>query len=190
MVLGPWAGFTAALIGSTIGRVVLPNPLWMFGIVAEPLSVMSAGFLTRSKWQPVIALYAVMLVAYFVSPFGQSLPLWPMVDTFAAVCLVYPAAKLSKNLFNENVWLLPISLVVVSFTTIALDGLTRVFLFIPAGFYSSVLGLSQAATEGVFVAGGIDSFIEDGLVVLITVIVGVPVLLALRNVLNIKKPLS
>jgi hypothetical protein len=190
MVLGPWAGFIAALIGSTVGRVVLPSPLWMFGIVAEPLSVMSAGFLTRGKWQPVMALYVVMLAAYFISPLGQSLPFWPMLDTIAAVCLVYPAAKLSKNLFSENVKLLPVSLVIVSFTTIAIDGLTRVFLLIPAGFYSTVLGWSSAYTAAVFVAGGVDSFVEDGLVVLITLIVGVPILLALRNVLNMQRPLS
>jgi hypothetical protein len=190
MVLGPWAGFMAALIGSIIGRVVLPSPLWMFGIIAEPLSVMAAGFLTRGKWQPVVALYAVMLAVYFISPLGQSLPLWPMLDTIAAVCLVYPAGKLSKNLFSENVNLLPVSLVIVSFTTVATDGLTRVFLFIPAGLYGSVLGLSPAATAVVFVGGGIDSFIEDAFVVLIALVVGVPILLALRNVLNIKKPLS
>jgi hypothetical protein len=190
MVLGPWAGFIAALIGSTVGRVVLPSPLWMFGIVAEPLSVMSAGFLTRGKWRPVMALYAAMLAAYFISPLGQSLPLWPMLDTIVAVCLVYPAAKLSKNLFSENLKLLPVSLVIVSFTTIAIDGLTRVFLLIPAGFYSTVLGWSSAYTAAVFVAGGVDSFIEDALVVLITLIVGVPILLALRNVLNMQEPLS
>lgn len=189
MVLGPWAGFIAALIGSTIGRVVLPSPLWMFGTIAEPLSVMTAGFLTRGKWQPVIALYTIMLAAYFISPLGQSLPLWPMLDTIAAVCLVYPAGKLSKNLFSENVKLLPVSLVIVSFTTIAIDGLTRVFLLIPVGLYS-VLGWSPAFTAVVFVGGGVDSFIEDALVVLVTLIVGIPILLALRNVLNIKKPLS
>jgi len=190
IVLGPWAGFIAALIGSTLGRVLFPSPLWMFGIVAEPLSVMSAGFLTRDKWQPVLALYGVMLVAYFVSPMGQSLPLWPMLDTILAVCLVYPAAELGKNLFSEDVKHLPVSLVIVSFVTVGVDGLTRVFLFIPAKLYSSVLGLSPGATALAFVAGGIDSFIEDAFVVLITVAVGVPILLALRNFLNLKRPLS
>jgi uncharacterized membrane protein len=190
VVLGPWAGFIAALIGSTISRVVLPSPFWVFAIIAEPLSVMSAGFLTRGKWQPVIALYAIMLAAYFISPMGQSLPFWPMLDTIAAVCLVYPAAKLSKNLFSENVNLLPVSLVIVSFVTVAADGLTRVFLFIPAGLYSSVLGWSPAFTAGVFVGGGVDSFIEDAFVVLIALVVGVPILLALRKVLDLRKPLS
>jgi hypothetical protein len=162
----------------------------MFGIVAEPLSVMTAGFLTRDKWQPVMALYAVMFTAYFVSPMGQSLPLWPMLDTIVSVCLVYPASRLGKNLFSENVRLLPVSLVIISFITVATDGLTRVFLFIPAGLYSSVLGLSPTATAVAFIAGGIDSFIEDALVVLITLAVGVPILLALRNVLALRKPLS
>jgi uncharacterized membrane protein len=190
MVLGPWAGFITALIGSTIGRTLIPSPLWMFGIISEPLSVMSAGFLTRDKWQPVIALYVVMLAAYFISPFGQSLPLWPMLDTAAAFCLVYPAAKLSKNLFSENLNLLPVSLVILSFITVATDGLTRVFLFIPAGLYHSVLGLSPAAAAVAFVGGGVDSFIEDAFVVLIALVVGVPILLALRKVLTLKKPLS
>jgi len=190
MVLGPWAGFIAALIGSTIGRVLLPSPLWMFGIIAEPLSVMSAGFLTRGKWQPVIVLYAVMLAAYFISPLGQSLPLWPMLDIIAAVCLVYPACRLSKNLFSKNMNLLPVSLVIVSLITVATDGLIRVFLFIPAGLYSSVLGLSPEATVVAFVGGGVDSFIEDAFVVLIALLVGVPILLALRKVLDLRKPLS
>jgi len=190
MVLGPWVGFIAALIGSTIGRVLVPSPLWMFGIIAEPLSVTVAGFLTRDKWQPVVALYGVMLAAYFISPMGQSLPFWPMLDSIVAVCLVYPAAKLSKNLFSENVKLLPVSLVVVSFITVATDGLIRVFLFIPAGLYSSVLGLSPAVATVAFVGGGVDSFIEDALVVLIAFVVGVPILLALRKVLDLKKPLS
>jgi hypothetical protein len=189
MVLGPWAGFIAALIGSTIGRTLLPSPLWMFGIISEPLSVMSAGFLTRGKWQPVIALYAVMFSAYFISPLGQSLPFWPMLDTFIAVCLVYPAAKLSKNLFSENLNLLSVSLVIVSFITVATDGLTRVFLFIPAGLYS-VLYRSPAAAADAFVLGGVDSFIEDAFVVLIALVVGVPILLSLRKVLDLRRPLS
>jgi hypothetical protein len=162
----------------------------MFGIISEPLSVMSGGFLTRGKWQPVIIVYAVMLTAYFISPMGQSLPLWPMLDTIVAVCLVYPAAKLGKNLFSENVKLLPLSLAIVSLVTVVTDGLTRVFLFIPAGLYNSVLGLSSPAATLAFIAGGADSFIEDALVVLITLVAGVPILLALRNFLNLRKPLS
>lgn len=188
MVLGPWGGFTAALIGSTIGRVILPTPLWMFGIVSEPLSVLAAGFLVESKWKPVVAIYAAMFLAYFISPVGRSLPIWALTDAIIAVFLVYPAAKLSNNLFHEKAKLLPLSLAAVSFITVATDGLARVFLFIPVGLYN--LFMSPDMVYGAFVAGAVDSFIEDGLVVTISLLVGVPIVLALRKVLSIKKPLT
>ena len=189
IVLGPWAGFSAALIGSTIGRIILPTPLWMFGIFSEPLSVMAAGFLVRRIWKPVLAVYAVMFAAYFGSSLGRSLPFWPLSDAVIAMCLVYPAAKLSKNLFNENVKRLPVSLAIVSFITVAIDGLARVFLLIPAGLYN-VLGMTPNNVLLAFVAGGIDSFIEDVLVVIVSLIVGVPILLALRKAMSLNKPLS
>jgi hypothetical protein len=69
-------------------------------------------------------------------------------------------------------------------------GLVRVFLFIPTGLYSSVLGYSPGATVVAFVDGRVDSFIADVFVVLIALLVGVPILLALRKVLDIRKPLS
>lgn len=40
----------------------------MFGVVAEPLGVLVAGFLAKGKWKPVAAIYAIMLGAYFIHP--------------------------------------------------------------------------------------------------------------------------
>jgi hypothetical protein len=181
LVLGPWAGFSAALIGSSLGRFVLPTNMWMFGIVAEPLSVLCAGFLIKGKWQPVLAIHAVMFAAYFVNPIGRGLPLWPLLDTMIAFCLVYPAAKVK---------LLPASLVLVSFITVATDAFVRVFLFVPVGLYSSVFGMPTDALFVAFVSGGVDSFIEDVLVIVVSLAVGVPILLALRKVLHFRQPLS
>lgn len=176
------------MIGSTIGRIVLPTNFWMFGIIAEPLSVLTAGFLVRRTWKPVVAIYAAMFLAYFASPLGRELPVWPLLDALIAFCLVYPAAKLSKNLFGENVKLLPLSLAIVSFITVATDGLARVFLLVPAGFYSFLM--TQESVLPAFVGGGIDSFIEDALVIVVSLVVGVPIVLTLRKVMNLEKPLS
>jgi hypothetical protein len=189
IILGPWAGFSAALIGSTIGRIVMPTSLWMFGIFAEPLSVLCAGFLVRGTWKPVVAIYAAMFLAYFASPLGRELPVWPLSDAVLALFLVYPAAKLSKNLYGEDVTLLPASLAIVSFITVATDGLARVFLLVPAGLYG-VLLMTQSVVLTAFVSGGVNSFIEDVLVVVVSLVVGVPIVLALRKVINLKKPLS
>ena len=189
LILGPWAGFSAAFIGSTVGRFVLPTNMWMFGIIAEPLSVLCAGFLIKGKWQPVLAVYAIMFAAYFATPIGRGLPFWPLLDTMIAFCLVYPAAKLSKSLFDEKVKLLPTALILVSFITVATDAFVRVFLFLPVGLYS-VIGIPTDALYDVFVGGGFASFIEDALVVVVSLAVGVPILLALRKVLRFRQPLS
>jgi len=189
IILGPWVGFSAALIGSTIGRMVMYTQFWMFGIISEPLSVLTAGFLVRRTWKPVVAIYAAMFLAYFASPLGRELPVWPLLDAVIALGLVYPAARLSKNLFSKNVKLLPAALGIVSFITVATDGLARVFLLIPAGLYS-VLGMTQDLVFSAFVGGGIDSFIEDALVIVVSLVVGVPIVLTLRKVMSLEKPLS
>jgi len=189
IVLGPWAGFSSALIGSTIGRIIVPTPLWMFGIFSEPLSVMVAAFLVRGAWKKVLAIQVVFFGAYFACSMGRSLPFWPLMDAVIAACLVFPAAKLSKNIFDEKAYLLPASLAIVSFITVATDGLARVFLLIPAGLYT-ILGMTPAMVLAAFIGGGIDSFIEDTLVVVVSLFVGVPIVLTLRKLLSINKPLS
>jgi len=189
IILGPWAGFSAALIGSIVARMIKPIDVWMFGIVAEPMGVLACGLLAKGRWKPVITIYAFMLAAYFVHPFGRWLPLWAILDILLAFVLIYPVAKLGKNLYEENIKRLPVSLVLVSFIGTVTDALTRVFLLIPAGMYA-FFGWPPEGVYYTFVSGAIDSYIEDVLVVIVSFLVGVPLLLALRRVPGLKYPLS
>ena len=50
IVLGPWAGFFAAFIGSIVARMIKPIDDWMFGIVAEPMGVLACGLLAKGLW--------------------------------------------------------------------------------------------------------------------------------------------
>ena len=189
IVLGPWAGFLTAFIGSVLGRALKPIDLWMFGIVAEPLGVLAAGFLAKGRWKPVMGIYAVMLIAYFAHPFGRWLPFWTILDILLALVLIYPAARLSKQLYEENVKLLPASLALLSFVATVTDSLTRVFLLIPVGLYN-VFGWPPEAVYYTFIEGAAASYIEDALVVITSLLVGVPLLIALKRILNVKKPLA
>jgi len=180
IILGPWVGFCAAVLGSVIGRMIKPIDFWMFGIIAEPLGVLACGFLSRGRWKPVFVIYAVMLAAYFAHPFGRWLPFWTILDILLAFVLVYPVAKMSRNLFEQNLKHLPISLVLLSFVGTVTDALTRVFLFIPAGLYT-LFGLTPAAVYSTFVLGAIDSYVEDLLVVVVSFLVGFPILVTLRR---------
>jgi len=77
VILGPWAGFFAAFIGSVLARAIKPIDLWMFGIVAEPLGVLAAGFLAKGRWKPVMAIYALMLAATLYIPLERGFPSGP-----------------------------------------------------------------------------------------------------------------
>ncbi len=178
--LGPKIGFFAAFLGSSIARMVKPDAFWMFGVIAEPVSVLMAGLLAKAKWKPVLAVYTIMLSAYFIHPFGRALPLWTILDILFALLLIYPAAKLGGNLFKADVKQLTIALVLISFVCIATDSLVRVFLLVPCGFYGLFFG-SFDALFGEFVRAAADSYIEDLIVVAVSFIVGVPLIISVSK---------
>jgi uncharacterized membrane protein len=180
IILGPKTGFLAALLGSTIARIARPDPFWMFGIIAEPISVLIAGFLVRTKWKMALAAYAIMLSAYFIHPFGRALPLWTILDVLLALVLIYPAAKYSRNLFTMDVKRLPIALILISFVTIATDSLVRVFLLVPCGLYSLFFGGFDSLSVAFIEAAGF-SYMEDLIVVIVSFVVGVPLILSISK---------
>ena len=183
IILGPKIGFFAAFVGSLTARMIKPDAFWMFGVIAEPLSVLAAGFLSKGEWKPVLAMYTVMLSAYFLHPFGRALPFWTILDILSALVLIFPAAKLSVNLFKGNVRRLSIALALVSFVCIATDSLLRVFLLVPCGlhtlFFTSFEGL-----YAVFVGAAFDSYVEDVIVVVFSFLVGTPLLLSTSKLLR------
>jgi hypothetical protein len=177
VVLGPRIGLLAALVGSLVARIARPDALWMFGLLAEPVSVLIGGLLARARWKPVLIAYAVMLSAYFLHPFGTRLPLWTILDILLALLLIYPAARLSRALFGKDVKSLSIALVAVSFVCIATDSLVRVFLLVPCGLYGALFP-SYEALYAAFVGGAATSYVEDVIVIVASFVAGVPLVMS------------
>jgi predicted membrane protein len=177
IILGPQIGFFAALIGSSIARMAWQSSDWMFGVIAEPLGVLAAGLLAKAKWKPVIAIYGIMLLAYFVDPLGRELPLWTVLDILVALFLIYPAARFSCYLRSTNVRRLWTSVALISFTVIATDSLVRVFLLVPAGLYNLFFP-NFGTLYAVFVEDAVFSYIEDFVALTVSFIVGVPLLIS------------
>ncbi len=186
IILGPKFGFLAALLGSLIARMVKPDNFWMFGTIVEPLSVLMAGFLIKAKWKPVLLIYAIMLSAYFIHPFGRALPLWTILDVLFALLLIYPAAKFSDNLLKNDVKRLSVSLVLISFVCIAADSLARVFLLIPCGLHGLFFN-SFDELYLVFVGAALDSYIEDCIVVMVSFFICTPLLISISKLGLFKK---
>ncbi|MDW8049011.1 MAG: hypothetical protein RMJ07_04935, partial [Nitrososphaerota archaeon] len=181
IILGPYAGAFTALIGGAIARSIRPNEYLVFGIVAEPIGVLATGFLARGKWRGVLLLYAFMLLAYFMHPIGRSLPLWAIIDIIIALVLIYPIARMMKNVSWDNYRRLTIAIPLISFIGTVTDALARIFLLVPLNLYT-IFGLTQEALYYVFAAGAIDSFIEDCIAIIISILVTVPIISAIRRV--------
>lgn len=186
IILGPRIGFIAALFGSSIARMVKPDVFWMFGIIAEPFSVLMAGLLARAKWKPVLAAYLIMLSAYFIHPFGRALPIWTILDVLLALLLVYPAARFSTRLSKTDTKSLPIALILVSFVCIATDSLVRIFLLVPCGLHAMFFDNFDTLYI-VFAGAAVDSYVEDIIAVVISFLVGVPLLVALLKLRILEK---
>ncbi len=180
IILGPGAGFTAALLGSSIGRILKPDPLWMFGVIAEPVSVLTAALIVKAKWRPVLAVYSVMLSAYFLHPFGSAMPLWAVLDVLSAAVLIYPSGKLSQRLFTGNNASRSAALIVTSFICVATDSLVRIFLLIPAGLYTFFFNGFQEL-YAVFLGGAVTSYFEDTVVVIVSFAIGMPILSSIKK---------
>jgi hypothetical protein len=190
IILGPTAGFFAALLGSVAGRMIKPDPAtFIFGVIAEPVAVLVCAMLVRGKWQTVLPVYAAVLVAYFAHPFGRWFPLWTIADVLIAFALIYPAARIGKWVSQPNLKRLVVSLLVISFIGIATDALMRVFLLVPVGLHT-LFTANPDLVYGLFVVGAVDSFIEDALVVVVSLVVGVPLLSALQKIPEVKYPLT
>mgnify|MGYP005638490459 CR=1 FL=1 len=189
LILGPWAGLLAALLGSLAARAIKPTDLWMFGVAAEPLGVFACGLMAKGKWKPLILVYAVMLGAYFAHPLGRKLPLWTILDILAAFAMIYPVTKICEDLFDKDAKEMPFTISLAAFIGTVTDSLTRVFLLIPAGFYV-ILGWPDEIVRVAFITGAAGSYIEDILAVIVASIIGAPIIAALKKIPGVKYPLS
>jgi hypothetical protein len=191
ILLGPVAGFSAALFGSIAGRMIKPvDPAtFIFGVIAEPVAVLVCALLVKGKWQIALPVHGAILVAYFAHPFGRWFPLWTIADVLVAFALIYPAARIGKWVSEPNLKRLVVSLLLISFIGIATDALMRIFLLVPAGLHTFFTS-NPEVVYGIFVAGAVDSFVEDALVVVVSLLVGVPLLSALQRIPETKYPLT
>ncbi len=189
IILGPWVGFLSALVGSVIARAVKPTDFWMFGIIAEPVGVLACGLIAKGKWKPLLALYAVMLGAYFIHPLGRWLPIWTILDILLALALIYPVTKIYINLFKEDIRRLAFLTSLIAFIGTVTDALTRIFLLVPMGLHMVFLWFPETVYY-VFVVGAVGSYIEDLIVVLVSFLIGGPILAMIRKIPGLKFPLS
>ena len=186
IVLGPIGGFLAALIGTLLSRFIRPRVavMYFFGL-GEPLGALTAGLIFKGKHYQVLAIYTIMLAAYFLHPLGRTLPAWCLWDVYAACALIVISLLLWKTVENRK----PLKLFLTSFIGIEADVLWRIFLFIPLEFYKA-LGFSEEALPVIWIAGAFETPVETAISVVVTLTVGLPLLKAIEKSKLINYPVT
>ncbi len=103
IVLGPYLGFAAVLVGNIVKSLTPPSLYAMPFIPAAPLSALGAGLMVEKKWKEPMAIMLIMLVAaMFTPPFNPVTEYWyvytlAFFDKVAALLLTPLAVMLLKK---------------------------------------------------------------------------------------------
>ena len=193
IILGPRLGILTAVIGGSVSRGVAGASMFSFiyGVTGESVGVAVAGLLMKGRWRVVAAIYAFMLGAYFAHPYGTILPVWTILDCLVAFALVYPTARLAKNVLDRDTRIRWVALAVMllSFVSTVAHSLVMVFILIPAGMHNVEFGTFEAVYYA-FVVGAAGSYFEDAIAVVVSLVAYVPLLLFLRRSEIVPMPLS
>jgi hypothetical protein len=179
ILLGPRMGFLSTLIGVFVGHTISPRGLEEFLFtLGAPIGALMCSFLYQKRWIPLFGFFTVLLMAYFLTPIAQELPLWGLWDVYIAYFLLLLVIGILhlKSHWWENNW---VRYSLSAFIGLESDVLFRIFLFIPGGTYQSLYGLPAEILASIWVAGALITPIKVGVSTLLTTFMG-PRLEALR----------
>ncbi len=199
IILGPFAGGLSVIIG-TFTAAALGKPLVFLGLDFLPgfINCVAMGLLIKRKWIPVVALYAILFGIFIVSPYSLlmvqvgalAIPfIW--LHIIALIVLLSPLrSKAVDNIKKFNIPRLALSLTVLAFIGTMLQHLTGTLLtefILGAPIGRMVLADFTALWTGIFYLYPFERI----LMVLITVVIGVPLIIAIkRSLLPFETPLN
>lgn len=178
-LIGPIGGFIAIGIGSLAGHLIFFRDayelLFMFG---APLGALMGGFVYQGKWKPVVAIYSLMLLGYFLEPVSWLLPLWGIWDILAAFCLIIVFSFVSsRNMWPENKTRRDfLNLLFTIIIGLESDILFRVFVLIPGQTYWFFYGLSPEALQLIWLGAGILTPLKVAIATVVGLAIGLPLL--------------
>jgi hypothetical protein len=190
---GPLVGFAIGLVGAVGGRFARPETFYvdnLFGL-AEAVGALCAGLLITRKGWIVSVIYGGMITLFLLNPFARQVPLWTLWDTYLGFFATFPTTVMLRKFDVKNVTsktLLPV-VTLVTFITVELDAMTRIFMLADLGLYQ-FYGLPSSAWSTIFIAGAFQTPVEAAYSVIVASVIGVPALMALKAARIIDWPLS
>lgn len=188
IVLGPYEGFVATLLGVLVGHTLYPRGVveYLFTMGA-PIGSLVTAFVYRNQWPIVILYYSVLLIAYGVSPVAATLPLWGMWDTYLAYGILLLAALTWNKGPHAKVIGRRLRFAACTLIGLEADVLFRIFLFIPCQTYTSLFNFTVADLHVIWGAGAVVTPIQVGLSSVFTATLVPPLLTALSSISRVHR---
>lgn len=108
LVIGPYLGFLAALIG---GLITAGSPFSILTSFSPAVSALVAGFLTQKNlgsngnkirgWMLASVVLGLLILGWYLTGVGQQAPFYPVLH-FAALALILVTRKWTANRFEEG----------------------------------------------------------------------------------------
>lgn len=193
IILGPLTGGLSVVLGTFLAMALGKLPVFLgLDFLPALVNAVALGFLVKGKWKSVVILNLFLLVIFLLSPYSLLLVDIPIgTGTFAfpfvwlhVVALIVLISPLRSKAIS---WIeglktayLPWGLAVVAFIGTMMQHLTGNFVF-ELTWGAPIGGLTAGGFQGIWTAAFFAYPVERAVIVLITVLVGVPLVRILKK---------
>ena len=193
IILGPFTGGISVVIGTFLAMVLGKAPVFLgLDFLPALINAVALGFLIKRKWKLVVILNLVLIVVFLLSPYSLLLAEIPIgAGTFAfpfvwlhiaaLIVLISPLrSKAVSWIENLKTAYLPWGLAIFAFIGTMMQHLMGNLVFeftwgVPIG------GLTAEGFQGIWTLAFFAYPVERAVLVLITVLVGVPLVRILKK---------
>ncbi|MFW9830257.1 MAG: hypothetical protein ACFFD8_00545 [Candidatus Thorarchaeota archaeon] len=175
VLLGPLYAMISVGLGSFLGHFIyFRDPfefLFMFGAV---LGSACAALIFQRRWKPVLIIYTVLLVGYFLTPISWFLPLigiWDILLGFGLLIMfsIFTNQKLRSLSPSQDQWF---RLLFCAMIGLEADILLRVFILVPGQTYWLFYGWTSEVLWWIWMTAGFITPTKVALATLFTVTIG------------------
>jgi uncharacterized membrane protein len=187
LVLGPYLGALAALLGVCVAWVLPPSGLNPYGvpfILSPPLNALVVGLVYYRKWKWAFALFGLLIAVFLFLPPSQPIaenyivPVAALWDKVIALLLIIPIVVFSQRLSDTK--RLPILFFFICFVGNQVDNMWGNNVFAVPYVYQ-LFGLSLDATRVAFIVSPFFYAAVRFVQAILGAIIAVPLMKALKN---------
>ena len=193
IILGPFTGGLSVVIGTFLAMALGKAPAFL-GLDFLPglVNAVALGFLVKRKWKSVLLLNLALIIIFVLSPYSLLLAEIPIgTGTFsfpfiwlhvvALIVLISPLrSKAVSWIETLKTSLLPWGLAVIAFIGTMMQHLTGNLVF-ELTWGAPIGGLTAEGFQGIWTLAFFAYPIERAVIVLITVLIGVPLVSILKK---------